>query len=214
MKATDAINEYFELMRLRPDAFAPSSQIEIVTDREEIEKYIRDTGEAVGVVYRSPYNTLVVDLIRAGSGYYRYERILPTSSGAGAVCVPVYQGKLVLIRQYRHAIRDYQLSFPRGFGEDGLTGVENAKKELSEEIGAATERAELLGRVAADSGLSGGIADVVLCEISSYKAKVDYEGICGACELTPDELEAKIAAREITDGFTLSAFAMYKAQAK
>jgi hypothetical protein len=79
------------------------------------------TGDEYGLVYKSPFNTLLVDAIvsdvrapQSGACYYPYERILPTA-GDGAVIVPICHGKLVLLRQFRHALRDYQLSFPRGF---------------------------------------------------------------------------------------------------
>ena len=211
MKATNAINEYFELMKKRPEAFLPSKEIEIVTDREVLESYVKETGKELGVVYKSPYNTLVVDLVKAGDRHFRYERIIPSALGRGTVCVSVYNGKFVLIRQYRHPIRAYQLGFVRGFGEDGLCAVENAKKELSEELGATVKAAKALGEVAADSGLSFGIADVVLCELSSYETQKGHEGIVSSVELSFDELKEKISSGEINDGFTLSAVALYEA---
>ncbi len=211
MKVTDALNEYFELMKRKPEAFLPSSEIEIVTDRETLENYAKETKKELGVVYKSPYNTLVVDLVKSEGRYFRYERVIPSALGRGTVCVPMYKGKFLLINQYRHPIRAYQLCFPRGFGEDGLSAFENAKKELAEEIGATVEKTFSLGEVSADSGLSFGIADVVLCEVSSYETQEGYEGIVSSLELSPDELKEKISKGEINDGFTLSAFALYEA---
>ena len=49
------------------------------------------------------------------------------------VCVPVFEGRFVLLRQYRHAIREFQYGFPRGFGEAGVSVEENVREEIQEE---------------------------------------------------------------------------------
>lgn len=62
------------------------------------------SGEEYGLVYRSPFNTLLVDAIvtdgrvaRSGACCYPYERVLPTA-GDGAVIVPVCHNRLVLLK--------------------------------------------------------------------------------------------------------------------
>lgn len=72
----------------------------------------------------------------------------------------------MLLKQYRHAIRRMQYAFPRGFAEeDDKTPADNAIRELQEEIHAViTKSPVFLGRIVADSGLTGGCAypDVVV----------------------------------------------------
>ncbi len=213
MTATDSINEYFLLMESRPEYFIASDEYPIETKREILERYSADNGVVLGVVYKSPYNLLVVDLIRAENGsFFTYERIIPSSTGRGVVCVPMSGDKFVLIRQYRHAIREYQLCFPRGFGEDGLTAFENAEKEMLEETGATVKCMTKLGEVIADSGLSGSKADVILCEISQTELRDKYEGIVEIVELTLSQFTKKAACGEINDGFTLAALELYCAK--
>lgn len=211
MIVTACIDEYFALMEEKPELFAPSSVYPIVTDREIIKRYEAESGKKIGVIYKSRFNTLVVDLIDGENGLFPYERVIPTASGRGVVCVPVLDGKLLLLNQYRHSIRSMQFCFPRGFGENGLSSAENAKKELREETGADALECIRLGEVSPDSGLIGTRCDVYLLPISDFDASLSTEGIREMKLCTLEELEKKIAAGEIDDGFSLSAFALYKA---
>lgn len=51
-------------------------------------------------------------------------------------CVPVTEdGDLVMVRQYRHPVRDWTLEVPAGSVDDGETPLEAAQRELLEETG-------------------------------------------------------------------------------
>ena len=79
-KYSDGIewNTYEKLRKERPELFAESTQIPIVTDKETVDTFVRETGQKVGVMYSSEYHYLLVDLIRNPDGkLYTYERILP-----------------------------------------------------------------------------------------------------------------------------------------
>lgn len=89
--------------------------------------------------------------------------------------------------------------------------MENAKKELLEELDAvvsASDEPRKLGMIAADSGLSSGTAAVYLMKIDGYKNTAD-EGIREVVELSRAELADMIKNREIDDGYTLAAYALY-----
>ena len=210
MIVTDCLDAYFKLMQQKPALFADSPILKIVTDRGTIEKFQREHNIKIGVIYRSHFHTLVVDLVESDDGMFAYERIIPTAEGKGVVCIPVIDGKFVILNQFRHSIRSMQLAFPRGFGEDDLTSEENARKELSEEIGAETQACLYLGSLSADSGLIGTECDVFLAHITSYDPNRTVEGITEILLMDPSELEEKIASRQISDGFTLSAYSLLK----
>ena len=214
MIVTACIDEYFALMEEKPELFAPSEVYPIVTDREMIKRYEAESGKRIGVLYKSRFNTLVVDLIDGENGLFPYERVIPTSTGRGVVCIPVLDGKFLILNQYRHSIRSMQLCFPRGFGENGLSSKENAKKELLEETGACALDCIRLGEVSPDSGLIGTKCDVFLLPIASFDASRSTEGIREMQLCSPAQMEEKIAAGEINDAFTLSAFALYKASTR
>ena len=121
------------------------------------------------------------------------------------------KGKVILMRQFRHAIRKEQLCCPRGFGEVGISTIENAKKELYEELNATVvDEPVKLGSITADSGLSSGSVTVYLMKIKEY-SNLGEEGIREIVEIDPNEISKKVKCGEIDDGYTLSAFALYDA---
>lgn len=48
--------------------------------------------------------------------------------------------ELLLVRQYRHPVRDWTIEVPAGSVEDGETPLDAAKRELREEVGGTSER--------------------------------------------------------------------------
>jgi len=89
--------------------------------------------------------------------YYVVE--LPTS----ATALPITEdGRIVLVKQYRHPIDEVILETPGGFidkGEDFTTGM---KRELLEETGYSFSHIEPLGRVAANPGLLNNYTELFL----------------------------------------------------
>ena len=163
-----------------------------------------------GLVYESAYHKILVDPIVGGeNGYFPYERVIP-AKGNGVVMVTMCNGKFILLRQYRHAIRREQYGFPRGFAETNLSADANAQKELAEELDAKPIVQIPLGKIAPDSGLTGGCAEVFLMEIDHYSPAKGREGIQSHAELTEAELERMIADGAVDDGFTLGAYTLYK----
>ncbi len=65
----------------------------------------------------------------------------------GAVCVAAVddEGRVVMVRQYRHPVRGYLWELPAGLRDaDGEAPLATAKRELAEEAGLAAERWSLL----------------------------------------------------------------------
>lgn len=202
---------YQELIKERPESFANNEQLTILTDEHSVEAFEQQSGQTIGVVYESPFNLMVVDLVEDPSGKrFAHERLLPVVNKGAVVAVPIYDGKLVLLNQYRHALRRNQYAFPRGFAEAGISSADNAIKELGEELGAEVKSYRQLGTVVADSGINGNEVSVFLCELKNVELKYQYEGIESLIMLTEDELADWIANGRIDDGFTLAAFCLYR----
>lgn len=164
-----------------------------------------------GLVYRSLWHTLLVDPISSGEGnFFPYERVLP-SANDGVVMVTKHNDNFMLLKQFRHAIRREQYSFPRGFAEPNSTPQENAVRELQEEIGAVVTKSPVpLGRIAPDSGLTGGCAFVFMVEVDEYRTSSGHEGIKEIIEVSKAELSTMILEGRIDDGFTLGAYQLYE----
>lgn len=165
-----------------------------------------------GVVYKSEYNSMIVDPIMEGKRITSYERVVPSASNNGVVLLTVCKGHFVLLRQYRHAIRKEQICFPRGFGEFGISTIENAKKELKEELDAVvTEEPIELGIITADSGIFSGSATVFLMKIDEFSYQ-NKEGIKDVVEIAPDEMNKIVKNGAIDDAYTLAALELYSMQ--
>ena len=204
------LKEYFRLMKERPELFSASKLLPIETDIEKIKRFIEESNRKIGVLYKSDYNMLVTDLIRRNDGsYYVYERIIPAKKG-GITAIVRYNKNFILLKQFRHAIREYQHAFVRGFGENGISEKENALKEIYEELGIGVKSCEYAGEIIADSGLSGGRTSVFICDTDEMPVKKQDEGIADFILLSEEELEEWIAAKKINDSFTLAAYSLYK----
>ena len=203
--------DYIRLKEERPLDFKPSENLDIITDQDIVNRYTEDHDVVLGIAYRSRYNIMVVDLVKDSLGkIFTYERIFPAVQQGAIVTVPLYEDHFVILRQFRHSLRDIQYAFPRGYGEKDITPEENVKKELQEEIGANDIRDIVyLGNVVADSGLCGNSVDVYTCSVDVVKTHPMYEGIENALLLTEIELREWIKDGKINDGFTLSAFCLY-----
>lgn len=194
-----------------PDSEDPAA-LRIVTDRAAVLQYEASAeGRPIGIAYSSPYNQLLVDLVEDGQGRrFAYERVVPAAKNA-VVIVPRFEGDFVLLRQFRHALRDYQLCFPRGYGEPGVSACDNAEKELFEELKVwPLGLMKHLGSVVADSGLSGGRIEVFACDVPAPNPDVGYEEIDSCIIVSPAELDELIADGQIDDGFTLSALTLLR----
>ena len=173
-----------------------------------------------GVAYKSDYNTMVVDPIVTRhtdlkeeqiKPYYPYERVVSTSGRDGAVIIPKYKDKYVMLKQYRHSIREEQYCFPRGYAENGGIPEENAVKELKEEIKVdGVKSISLLNRVCPDSGLTGTKAYIYFAEIDNYEPHIFHEGIKEGFLVSENEIDEMIKANKINDGYTLSAWSLLK----
>lgn len=191
-------------------------------DKAVMQNIIRNeelTGNRYGILYASRFNELIVDPVEPtvlqgeNSKIFPYERIYPATGKPGVVMAVKYQGKYILLKQYRHALRQDQYSFPRGFSEKSDQSFEDAAvRELEEELNAVIKgEPQYLGNLVSDSGLTGNYTHVYLVEIASYTPVFHHEGIQEILEVTEEELAEMIQKQLINDGFTLGALALLHA---
>ena len=87
-----------------------------------------------------------VDLQFANGQKRTYERLTPARRRAVMV-LPVYQNRLIMIREYAVGSERYELTFPKGLIDAGETPEQAANRELQEEIGFAADEITLLRRL-------------------------------------------------------------------
>lgn len=211
----DKITQYLQLAARRPELFQPSHEIPLCMDEKTLRDFSRACGVPVGVVYdNSPYYLVVADLcVRRDGTFYTYSRVIyPHRESNGVVVIPWREGRFGLLSIFRHPPRmESGGEFPRGFAED-LPPVENAAKELWEELGVrvSSRELELLGEIQPDTGLSAGKIQVFCARVGQTDIPVENgEGIHGVRWVTPLEMAGEIADGTITDGITLAAYLKY-----
>ena len=163
-----------------------------------------------GIIYQSKYNKLLVDPVENEGECIPYERMTPASGHDGVVIVAKHQDKYILLNQFRHALRQKQYSFPRGFAESS-NPKDDVIREIKEELHAKIigEPREL-GKIAPDSGLQTTRANVYCVDIDSYNTNEGHEGIINSIEISSDDFEQWIKDNKIDDGYTLGAFMLLK----
>jgi ADP-ribose pyrophosphatase len=91
------------------------------------------------------------------------------------------KGEILLVRQYRPAIEEYNIELPAGLAEPDEAPLETAIREIHEETGYKVRTIELLGRMVPDSGR---LCNIMYCyyadvekveENNSYKKTEDID---------------------------------------
>jgi ADP-ribose pyrophosphatase len=99
---------------------------------------------ATEVVHEGRIITLVKDTVAMPGGGDSVREVV---RHVGAVCVAAVddEGRIVMVRQYRHPVGGYLWELPAGLRDaDGEAPLATARRELAEEAGLAAERWSLL----------------------------------------------------------------------
>jgi ADP-ribose pyrophosphatase len=219
---------YSQIMSKWPDLFEnpPDARYEILCDSplvaeaesEERRRLLarRQPGSwsRTGVVYEDPYLIVVRDAVRRPDGSLgTYTRTMSASGFAGVAVLPLLDGKVVLLRHFRHATRNWHLEIPRGFGEAGVSAAQQALQELREEIEAEVASLIYLGAFHTNTGSASDQVELFLAEILALGSPQAAEGIDAIEVRSPTEVAQLIHGDEadgflgtITDSFTIGAF--------
>jgi ADP-ribose pyrophosphatase len=211
--------EYLALSKQRPDLFESSEgELPVLLDPEVIQA-VQSTGAQrleqqtpsdalarVGLILDDPWFFVLRDAVEFPDGSRRlYSRVI-SKKGHGSAVLPVLDGRIVLIRQFRHAIRRWLLEIPRGGMEPGQSSEDVARAEVKEEIGGVIDRLVPIGFVYGATHLYNTGSHLFMAELSSIGAPQLAEGITAIELVTRDEFEQLMLRGDILDGITVAAF--------
>lgn len=157
----------------------------------------------VGVLAEDHYMGYVVrDAVRFSDGRPGlYNRVV---ASGGIAVLPILANGIALIRIFRHAARRYFLEAPQGLLLPGVDPAEEARRELLEEMGAATIDIVSLGRVYTSTALTSENLKMFAARIAGVGAPQTSEGIDSIRIIPRDEIDALLLSGEICDGPTTS----------
>jgi len=129
--------------------------------------------------------------------------------GAAAVVALDDDGRVTLVRQYRHAVRAHLYELPAGLSDvRGESGVRTAQRELAEEVDLTAAQWNLLVEVHTSPGFSDELVRVFLARRLSPVADADRhvrrdeEADLTVHHVPLDEAVAMVFRGEITNGVT------------
>lgn len=116
------------------------------------------------VVLETPIFTIREDdAVHPRTGLERTYYVLEAPTYVNVVAI-THDGKLILVRQWRHGIRDVCLELPAGLAEPGEPPERAAARELREETGFAAGRVSILGQVQPNPAHQDNLLFTILAE--------------------------------------------------
>lgn len=132
----------------------------------------------------------------------------------GVSVFPMWEGKVALVRVYRHPLRAYCWELPRGFIDEGEAPAVSAMRELAEETGLTCRPEDLqsLGLYAPEAGTLAARVHLFIAHHCARNREfiADEFGHHALQFFTLDELDTLIKSGEIQEPGTLIAYYRYK----
>lgn len=151
------------------------------------------------LVYDGSFLKIERDIIRGPDGK-NYSREYIKHPGA-AMIVPIKDdGNVVMIEQYRHAVKTVCLEFPAGKRDHNEESLITAQRELLEETGYRAAKMTYLTRIFPVIGYSDEFIDIYIAEnLSHEKLSLDEGEFLEVVELTPEEILEKVRKGDVPD---------------
>lgn len=224
MSPDPRLARYLDFARKRPELFDNSdAAVRVLLDPGDIAAVERsmvdrlraggvapDDAERrsrVGIVFEDPWIFVLRDAVEFPDGSRRTHTRTLNHLGDGAAVLPLLDGRIVLTRQFRHAVRDYVLEIPRGGIERDQTAEDAAHAELREEIGGVAGALVPLGFLHGSTNLYYNGAHLFFARLERIGQPQLHEAIVGIEQMTVAEFERRMLDGAIVDSFTVAAFA-------
>ena len=146
-------------------------------------------------------------------GGYRAVRDVIRHNGSVVVLAVDDAGRVLMVRQYRHAAGQFLLELPAGHIDAGEAPLAAAKRELMEETGYSARRWRPLVKYYASPGFLGETMQIYLAEgIREGTAHPEEDEKIEVQRVPLRELLAKIETGKIHDGKTVIGALLYAAK--
>ncbi len=224
----NALKKYLKLIEELPDLFrnkGEKGEIKIITDEKRIlaeQKKIRaklkKEGKPsnwidIGILSEDQWFYVLRDMVEfpggTKGGYIRWvNRKSEEGGGYNVVLMCVQNDQVLLIRRFRHEERNWSWEFPRGFGEPGLSAVQNARTELQQEVGVANAKLTCLTKV--KEGKGGTVVFLVEIPIDQKVILDKGEFLSNYRWVKMSKLDQIVKKGQLSDWFSLWAYTLAK----
>jgi len=140
----------------------------------------------------------------------RTEMAMVRHPGSTGIVAVLDDGRIVMIRQYRHVVGGSLLEIPAGTTEPGEVPIHCAKRELEEETGFVAGQWISLGNIHILPAYTDEMIHVYLArECTMSRPNPDHDEIIEVSTYSYPKLMSMIEAGDITDALTI--LALYRA---
>jgi ADP-ribose pyrophosphatase len=219
MPLTRRLKDYLEFAASRPELFdTPPGGVRILLDPADIQSVeasvatglvargLSAQDAAVGLLFNDPWFYVVRDAVEFPDLSRRTHARIIDYMDHGVAALPVLEGKIVLVRHFRHATRRWMLEVPRGGVEPGQSPDAVVRAELEEEIGGLVSSVTRMGFLHGTTSLHANGAHLYFAELASVGEPQIGEGIASIEQRTVAEFEDMLIQGEILDSFTVAAY--------
>ena len=157
-------------------------------------------------VFQGRILRLAVDTVRLPNGRTA-EREVVGHPGAAAVLPVLSDGKVLLVAQYRHAVKKILWEVPAGKLDAGEAPAACVIRELEEETGYQAQTIERLGSIFTTPGFSDEIIHLYRARDLTFVAqRTDEDEFIETAAFSPDQIKNMVRRGEICDAKTLNTF--------
>ncbi len=159
------------------------------------------------LIFKGSKISVIVEEVLGRRGIYKAEIV---EHPGAVVILPLKNGKIIMVRQHRPAIREALLELPAGTLEPGENPYSCAVRELEEETGYKAGRLELLGSFYASPGYSSEKLFAFVAEnlvLGEKRPEIDED--ITVLEIEEDEVLEMVKRGEIEDSKTLSTLFLF-----
>ena len=163
------------------------------------------------ILRKSNILTYCVDTVELPDGNVAEYDVMLHNGGVAVIAI-TGEGKMVMVRQYRHAFDRITLEVPAGKRDGDEEFLTAAKRELREEGGYLCERIEHFMTINTAIAYCDEVIEVYLATgLRKTSQDLDPDEFVEVCEMDPDELADMVFNCEIKDSKNVAAIMAYKA---
>jgi 8-oxo-dGTP pyrophosphatase MutT (NUDIX family) len=160
-------------------------------------------AESIRNVFKGRVLTLNLEQVRLPNGRVAELEIAHHPGGAAVVALDA-DGRVCLLRQFRHAAGGWLTELPAGKLDDGEPPLECARRELAEEAGMLARRWDGLGEYFSSPGVFTEVIHLFLArDLEPTDARPEEHEVFEATWVPLDEAVALAAGGQLHDAKTL-----------